>query len=85
MGFRLMHELGLARNIVGIVAEHSKGRAVSTIRLVIGPRACVEQQAIRYCLEIATEGTPLAGAAIEFLPGEGDQFVIKDFEMEEMH
>jgi hydrogenase nickel incorporation protein HypA/HybF len=79
-----MHELGLARNIAAIVAEHAGGRAVSSIRLVIGPRACVEQRAIRYCLEIVTDGTPLAGAAIEFLPGEGDQFVIKDFDMKEM-
>ncbi|MFA5970539.1 MAG: hydrogenase maturation nickel metallochaperone HypA [Sphingomonas sp.] len=78
-----MHELGLARNIVSIVAEHARGRAVSSVRLVMGPYACVEEQSLRFCLEVVGEGTELAKAAIEFLPGEGDQFIIKDFEMEE--
>lgn len=78
-----MHELGLARNIVSIVAEHARGRVVSRVRLVMGPHACVEEQALRFCLEVVGESTELATAAIEFLPGEGDQFIIKDFEMEE--
>jgi hydrogenase nickel incorporation protein HypA/HybF len=78
-----MHELGLARNIVSIVSEHARGRAVSRIRLAIGPRACVEEQAIRFCFGIVGEGTVIAGASLEFLPGQDDQFIIKDFDMEE--
>lgn len=78
-----MHELGLARNIVSIVTEHARGRAVSSIRLVIGPQACVEEQAIRFCFGIISEDSAIAGAVLQFLPGEGEQFIIKDFEMEE--
>ena len=76
-----MQELSLARNIVVIVAEHANGRPVSIIRLTRGPHACVEEDAIRFCFGVVSEGTVLAGAQIEFLPGENDQFLIKDFEM----
>lgn len=78
-----MHELGLARNIVAIVDEHARGRAVRKVRLVMGPQACVEVDAVRFCFDIVREGTALAAAELDFLPGERDQFVIKDFEMEE--
>ncbi|QCI79844.1 hydrogenase maturation nickel metallochaperone HypA [Hankyongella ginsenosidimutans] len=79
-----MHELGLARNIVGIVGDHARGRRVSRVRLVVGPHACVEEEAVRFCFDVVSEQTVLAGARLEFLPGEGDAFVIKDFDMEEM-
>lgn len=78
-----MHELGLARNIVTIVSEHARGRPVSCVRLVVGPHACVEEEAIRFCFGVISEQTALAGARLEFLSGERDQFLIKDFEMEE--
>lgn len=78
-----MHELGLARNIVRIVEEHAGGRPVSRVRMVAGPYACVEEEAIRFCFGVVSEDTVLAGARIEFLPGEGDQFLIRDFDLEE--
>lgn len=78
-----MHELSLARNIVGIVGDHAGGRKVSRVRLVVGPHACVEEEAIRFCFGVVSEQTALAGAQLEFLPGEGDAFLIKDFDMEE--
>lgn len=78
-----MHELSLTRNVVSIVAEHAAGRKVRRVRLAIGPLACVERRALSFCFEIVAEGTPLAGAALEFLDAEGDTLLIKDFELEE--
>ena len=78
-----MHELGLTRNVVAIVGEHAEGRKVRRVRLAIGPLACVERRALSFCFDIVAEGTPLAGASLEFIDAEGDTFLIKDFEVEE--
>ncbi|GAB5468361.1 MAG: hypothetical protein Kilf2KO_13910 [Rhodospirillales bacterium] len=78
-----MHELGLTRSIVSIVAEHAGPRRVKRVRLAIGPLACVEQQALAFCFDLVAEGTVLAGAALEFVEAEADTFVIKDYELEE--
>lgn len=78
-----MHELGLTRNIVSIVAEHAAGRRVRKVRVSVGPLACVEKEALSFCFDLVAEGTVLEGAALEFLDAEGDSFLIKDFEVEE--
>ena len=78
-----MHELSLARNIVAIVGDHAQGRRGSRVRLAGGPYACVEREAIRFSFEVASEGTQLQQAELEFIDGEADQFIIKDFDMEE--
>lgn len=78
-----MHELGLTRNMVSIVAEHAGGRKVRRVRLAIGPLACVERRALSFCFDLVAEGTVLAGASLEFLEAEGDTFLIKDYELEE--
>jgi len=78
-----MHELGLIRNVVSIVAEHAGGRAVRRVRLAIGPLACVERRALSFCFDIVAEGTVLTGADLEFIDADGETFLIKDFELEE--
>ena len=78
-----MHELGLTRNIVSIVAEHAGARPVCRVRLAIGPLACVERQALAFCFDIVAKGTVLAGASLEFVDAEGDTFLIKEYELEE--
>ena len=78
-----MHELGLTRNVVSIVAEHAGGRKVRRVRLAIGPLASVERRALSFCFDLVAEGTVLAGASLEFLEAEGDTFLIKDYELEE--
>ncbi len=78
-----MHELGLTRSIVSIVAEHAGTRRVRRVRVAVGPLACVERPALSFCFGIVSEGTVLAGAVLEFLDAEADTFVIKDYELEE--
>lgn len=78
-----MHELGLARNIISIVSEHARQRPVSRVRLVLGPGACVEPQSLAFCFKVIGEGTVVDGAALDIIPGQGDEFIIKDFDIEE--
>lgn len=78
-----MHELGMARSIAAIVGQHARGRPVKTVRVAIGPRACIERGALAFCWDIVTDKTALAGAALGFINAEGDTFTVRDFEIRE--
>lgn len=78
-----MHELGLTKNIVAIVAQHAGTRRVKCVRVAIGPRACVERQALSFCFDIVAQGTPLEGARLDFMDADGETFLIKEYELEE--
>ncbi|MEH2290258.1 hydrogenase maturation nickel metallochaperone HypA [Nostoc sp.] len=68
-----MHELGITQNIVAIVNEHAKGAKVQRVSLEIGKLSAIMPDAIRFCFDICTQGTVLAGATLEILeiPGLG--------------
>lgn len=78
-----MHELGMARSIAAIISEHAGGRPVKAVRVAIGPRACIEKQALAFCWDIVTENTNLAGASIGFIDADGDTFTVREFEIRE--
>jgi hydrogenase nickel incorporation protein HypA/HybF len=62
-----MHELSIAASIVEVVTESAAaypGARVKEVRLRVGALASVVEDSLRFCWEIATEGTPLAGAAL---------------------
>ncbi len=79
-----MHEVGLARSIFAIVAGHAGGRRVACVRLAVGPLACVERSALAFSWQVLADGTALDGADLQFLDGEGDGLVVRDFEFAEM-
>ncbi|WYL96144.1 MAG: hydrogenase maturation nickel metallochaperone HypA [Gloeotrichia echinulata IR180] len=68
-----MHELGITQNIVAIVSEHAKGAKVSRVLLEIGKLSAIMPDAIRFCFDICSQGTVLAGSTLEILeiPGLG--------------
>ncbi|MGA9060090.1 MAG: hydrogenase maturation nickel metallochaperone HypA [Terracidiphilus sp.] len=62
-----MHELSIAASIVEAVNESASAypRArVKEVRLRVGALASVVEDSLQFCWELATEGTPLAGAAL---------------------
>lgn len=62
-----MHELSLASSIVDAVTESLApypGARVKEVRLRIGALAAVEEESLQFCFGIATENTPIAGAAL---------------------
>lgn len=60
-----MHELGITRNIVAIVAEHAKGRRVTRVSLDVGRLSGVMSEAIRFSFDVVAQGTPLQAARLE--------------------
>lgn len=60
-----MHELGITRNIVAIVAEHTGGRKVARVALDVGRLSGVMSQAIRFSFDVVSQGTPLEGAQLD--------------------
>ena len=60
-----MHELAIAESVVDTVTQRLPGAEVTCVRLEIGALSGVVPDSIRFCFDLATEGTPLAGAALE--------------------
>lgn len=66
-----MHELGITRNIVTIVAEAAKGRRVKRVTVDVGRLAGVVPDALTFCFDVVSQGTLLDGArlCINDIPG----------------
>ncbi len=59
---RQMHELGIAQEVVALVAEHAQGK-VTRVVLEIGKLSAILPDAVRFCFDLCSEGTVVAGAA----------------------
>jgi hydrogenase nickel incorporation protein HypA/HybF len=66
-----MHELGITRNIVAIVAEHAAGRRVTRVALDVGRLSGVMSEAIRFSFDVVAQGTCLEGARLDIRDIEG--------------
>ncbi len=66
-----MHELAIAESVVSSVLERTEGRTVSVVRLRLGRLSGVVPDALTFCFELATAGTPLSGATLEIDDEEG--------------
>ncbi|MEB3178678.1 MAG: hydrogenase maturation nickel metallochaperone HypA [Nostocaceae cyanobacterium] len=66
-----MHELSITQNIVAIVAEHAQGMKVQRVVLEIGKLSAIMPDAIKFCFDVCTQGTILAGSTLEIreIPG----------------
>src|ERR1700689_610869 len=62
-----MYELSIAASIVESVTESAAaypGARVKEVRLRLGALASVVEDSLKFCWELATEGSSLAGAAL---------------------
>ncbi len=62
-----MHELSIAASIVEAVTESASaypGARVKEVRLRVGALSSVVDDALQFCWQLATDGTPLAGSAL---------------------
>jgi hydrogenase nickel incorporation protein HypA/HybF len=63
-----MHELGIAQAVVAMVCEYADSRGrVTRVVLEIGKLSAVLPDAIRFCFDLCSEGTVVAGAELEIL------------------
>jgi hydrogenase nickel incorporation protein HypA/HybF len=66
-----MHELAITESVVDAVIERTGSAPVASVRLRVGRLAGVVPDAMLFCFELVTAGTPLAGATLEFEQPEG--------------
>jgi hydrogenase nickel incorporation protein HypA/HybF len=66
-----MHELAITQGVVEAVTARTGAAPVASVRVRVGRLAGVVPDAMRFCFELVTAGTPLEGAALEFDEPEG--------------
>ncbi|MFZ0142606.1 MAG: hydrogenase maturation nickel metallochaperone HypA [Aeromicrobium sp.] len=66
-----MHELAIAESVVEAILERTEERRVTTVRLAVGRLSGVVPDALEFCFELATAGTPLEGATLEIVEPSG--------------
>ena len=60
-----MHELAIAESVVETVTQRLPDAKVTCVRLEVGALSGVVPDSIRFCFDLATEGTGLAGAQLD--------------------
>jgi len=60
-----VHELAITQAVVDQVSDRLPGARVTCVRLEIGALSGVVADSVRFCFDLVTEGTPLAGARLE--------------------
>jgi hydrogenase nickel incorporation protein HypA/HybF len=61
-----MHELGIAQEVVELVAGHAQ-RRVTRVVLEIGKLSAILPDAVRFCFDLCSEGTVVAGAKLDII------------------
>ena len=61
----VMHEMGIVTELINVCSERANGAKVHRVVLTIGKLSCVLPDAVRFCFELASEGTALEGATLE--------------------
>jgi hydrogenase nickel incorporation protein HypA/HybF len=66
-----MHELAITQGIVDAVTARTGEAQVAAVRLRVGRLSGVVPDAVRFCFDLVTEATPLAGARLDIEQPEG--------------
>ncbi len=63
-----MHEMSITMSMLDIIREHMERNGACRLRSVqirVGELTAVEPESLRFCFEVCSQGTPLAGAALD--------------------
>ncbi|MGH3424332.1 MAG: hydrogenase maturation nickel metallochaperone HypA [Nocardioidaceae bacterium] len=60
-----MHELSITQSVVDAVVDRTDGRKVTAVHLKVGRLSGVVPDAMRFCFDLVTDGTTLAGAELQ--------------------
>jgi hydrogenase nickel incorporation protein HypA/HybF len=66
-----VHELAITQGVVEAVTARTGDAPVAAVRVRVGRLSGVVPDAMRFCFELVTAGTPLEGAALELDQPEG--------------
>ena len=81
-----MHELAITQGVVDAVTARTGTARVAAVTVRVGRLSGVVPDAMRFCFDLVTESTPLAGARLDIEQPEGrarcrdcgDEFVLTD-------
>ncbi|WP_223983913.1 hydrogenase maturation nickel metallochaperone HypA [Arthrobacter sp. NicSoilB8] len=59
-----MHELSITQSLIEAVLDRIGERKVTAVNVQVGPLSGVLPDAMRFCFDVASAGTPLAGAQL---------------------
>lgn len=59
-----MHELSVAQAVVDEIVAKLGAQVVTTVRLAVGKQSGVVVDSVRFCFDLVTEDTSLAGAEL---------------------
>lgn len=59
-----MHELSITQGLVDAVLDRTGERTVTAVNLRVGALSGVLPDAMRFCFDVVSAGTPLAGARL---------------------
>ena len=76
-----MHELAIAEGILHGVCERAAGRTVHKVTVRIGAMAAVLPDALRFCFDLAAEGTAAEGATLEIEESPGGDLLVVSMEV----
>jgi hydrogenase nickel incorporation protein HypA/HybF len=62
-----MHELSVTQSIVEACSERAAGARVRCVTLEIGMLSCVMPDSLRFCYDVAVEGTLLEGSDLSII------------------
>jgi hydrogenase nickel incorporation protein HypA/HybF len=60
-----MHEVAIMQSVVDMVVERTAGRPVAAVQLRVGALSGVIVDALHFCFDVVTLGTPLEGSVLE--------------------
>ena len=66
-----MHELAITQGVVEAVTARTGDAPVASVRVRVGRLSGVVPEAMRFCFELVTAGTPLEGAELDIDRPEG--------------
>lgn len=61
-----MHELSVTQSVVDAIVDKMGDVPVRRVRLAVGTLSGIVPEAMEFCFELVTAGTPLQGAELEF-------------------
>jgi len=76
-----VHEAGLTLEMLELVCEKAAGRRVARVILEIGEPSALLPDAVRFCFELCSEGTPAEGARLEFRRTAGEELKLVAMEL----
>jgi hydrogenase nickel incorporation protein HypA/HybF len=66
-----MHEMAIVESVLEAALEHAAGARVKRLVLEIGKLSTVLPDAVRFCFDVAAEGTEVEGATLEIVQIDG--------------